>query len=417
MEHLGDLNVGDVVKLNENGTTAEFIIIHKGKPSELYDDSCDGIWVMRKNTHSLRAWDGTEKSNSDNTYSGSDIDKWLTNTYLKYLDSEIADKIKTVKIPHWPSWGNDSDCKEVASGARGLARKVFLLSRNEVGFSSSPVDGAKLSYFSDNASRIKKGDDGVAKTWWLRFPSQSNDYSVYAVTTAGGSSIAAGYTSTNAVCMAFVLPADLALDPDGFVSVNALPTITSDKTGDLGTLTEGFTCNYSVNDEDEADTLSVTLSMDGAALKTFRATKETEYTYPLTGTDWLKITNGDHTFEISVTDGTDTATSTATFTRDCNKLSTTLTSPLPANDEISGCTLNVEGSIPEDAVCKYEVTNNARDDEPVWEDCTTTVKSGFSYLFINKVAENGFAFNYRVTIQRGESNTGGYITNISGGFE
>ena len=39
-----DLAVGDIVKLMENGTPVEYIVVNQGKPydSSLYDDSCDG---------------------------------------------------------------------------------------------------------------------------------------------------------------------------------------------------------------------------------------------------------------------------------------------------------------------------------------------------------------------------------------
>lgn len=64
-----------------------------------------------------------------------------------------------------------------------------------------------------------------------------------------------------------------------------------------------------------------------------------------------------------------------------------------------------------------EVTNNANDTKPVWEDCTAKVKAGSPYIFSNKTAANGFAFNFRISAKRGASNAGGYITGIEGGFE
>lgn len=416
--HLGDKNVGDIVKIAENGTPVEYIIVHKGKPSTMYDNSCIGVWVLRKDIHSYRVWDGT-KDNYENSYDGATIRTWLGNTFLNTIDEIVRESIKTVKIPYHIAHGTSGMGE--GTGSKGLSCKVFLLSAYEVGVGISTMceDGAILDYFLDADDDLRKAVDinGADATWWLRTPYATNGKSVVYINDTGKAGSSYAYNNIAAVRPAFVLPEDLAVGPNGDVSINALPTITSDKTGDLGTLAEGFTCTYSVTDDDEADTLHITLSMDGATIKTFRATKGTEYTHPLTGTDWLKVTNGEHTFGIAVTDDTDTVTSTATFTRDCNKLSTSLTNPFAADDVITACTLSIEGYIPEDAICKYEVTNNALDDEPVWEDCTATVKSGFSYLFQNDEAENGFAFNYRISIQRGESNEGGYITSISGGFE
>ena len=53
----------------------------------------------------------------------------------------------------------------------------------------------------------------------------------------------------------------------------------------------------------------------------------------------------------------------------------------------------------------------------MWEDCTTAVKTGANYVFENKTAANGFAFNFRLTAERGPSGEGGYITSVQGGFQ
>lgn len=420
MAYLGDKSVGDIVKIKENGTAVNYIIVHKGKPSSLYDNSCDGVWLLREKTLEKRAWHGTSSSTSVNDYENSDIKAWLNSTFFNTIDEKIREAIKTVKIPFKKGLGNAST--GVYSGANGLSCKAFLLSGYEVGFTQSdneylPIDGAKLSYFSDNNSRIGKDSTNTAVGWWLRSPYTHYATSVFYVYTDGSLSISSSYSSAVAVRPAFVLPSSLLVGEDGTVSTNTLPTITSDKTGDLGTLDSGFTCNYSVDDVDESDSVSVTLDLDGVQIDTFTATKNQQETYTLGGDDWLKITNGEHTFSITASDGKDAATNTITFTRNLTELTVTLTNPFPADDRISACALNVEGSIPADAVCKFEVTNNALDNEPVWEDCTAKSKAGFSYIFSNKTAENGFAFNFRVTISRGASGSGGYITSISGGFE
>lgn len=422
MAYLGDKSVGDIVKIKENGAAVNYIIVNKGKPSDLYDDSCDGVWLLREKTHSKRAWDGTSSS-YDNDYENSDIEAWLNGDFLSTIDEKVRDAIKTVKIPYKKGTGDDNSYG-IQSGADGLSTKVFLLSGYEVGFTQSdnpnlPIDGAKLSYFSDNNSRIGKDSTNNAAHYWLRSPDTDSAALVFNVHKDGSYTRSYSYAWSEAVRPAFVLPFSLLVGEDGTISAptNMLPTITSDKTGDLGTLTNGFTCNYSVDDADESDSINVTLSMDDTTIKTFAATKNKQETYSLTGNEWLKVKNGEHTFTISASDGTNTTTNTITFTRNLAELTVTLEQPFPADDVISACALNVEGSIPADAVCKFEVTNNALDTEPVWEDCTKKSQDGLSYLFTNKTAENDFAFNFRVTIARGAGGSGGYITSISGGFE
>ena len=97
MAYLGDKNVGDIVKIKEDGVAVNYLIAHKGKPSDLYDDSCNGIWLLRDEIHSAQVWDST-----DNDYENSDIRAWLNSTFLDTIDEKISAKIKTVKIPFLP---------------------------------------------------------------------------------------------------------------------------------------------------------------------------------------------------------------------------------------------------------------------------------------------------------------------------
>ena len=79
--------------------------------------------------------------------------------------------------------------------------------------------------------------------------------------------------------------------------------------------------------------------------------------------------------------------------------------------------MTLVGSLPADANLKVEVTNNAKDPSPVWEDATADITSKANHIFTNKTAAKGFAFNFRLTVSRGASGQGGYISNIGGAFE
>lgn len=411
MATLGDKNVGDIVKIKENDIAVNYIIVHKGKPSNLYDDSCDGIWLLRETIHSNQAWDGT-RNNNDNDYENSDINTWLNDIFLNSIDEKLRTEIKTVKIPFKKGTGKAST--GVYSGSEGLSCKAFLLSGYEVGFTQSdsvyiPIDGAKLDYFSDDASRIAKLNESQAM-WWLRSPHTVNEQSVWSVDGVGSISNGQSYESRG-VRPAFVLPSSLS-----FSFFNSAPTIVSDKSGDLGTIDSGFTCTYSVDDADEEDNVTVSLKMDDNEISSFSAVKQQNETYTLEGNDWLKITNGTHSFTINASDGSNTVTNEIVFTRDCKKTVFSLETPMPADDVISVCSLKIKGLIATDTILTCEVTNNANDTIPVWEDCTVKVKTEMVYTFKNQTAENGFAFNFKISAQRGASGAGGYITSIEGGF-
>ena len=417
---LGTKAAGSIVKLLENGSLVDFIVAHQGKPSSgNYDDSCDGTWLVRKDVHSKRTWDS-----SNNDYANSDVHSWLNNTYLNLLSADIKAAVKQVKIPYRKGSGTSTS---VTSGANGLSCKVFLLSMKEVGLtpSYSPTEGATLSYFSAGGNTARKANlNGSPAEWWSRSPLcyHGYDYSyAYSVTTSGGSDYW-GVGNSYGVRPAFILPSDLSVSDDGTVSVNTAPTVTSTSGAsgtNLGEKNEAFSVHYTVADED-GDTLTVTEKIDDVTKKTRSSvTSGSEFDSEAASdaAAWQKILNGSHTLKIEVSDGKDTASWSGTFEKAVHEATITLETPMAVEGDITVARLAVTGEIPEDAEYTVEVTNNANDDEPVWQVCTAEVKSGGNIVFENHDNANGAAFNFRVTVKRGPSNQGGYITGISGAFQ
>ena len=105
------------------------------------------------------------------------------------------------------------------------------------------------------------------------------------------------------------------------------------------------------------------------------------------------------------------------FTRAVTSASLTMVQPMVASSPISVAALTVGGTIPADADYTVEVTNNALDPEPVWQDATAAVREGHNILFDNKVVEKSPAFNFRIQVARGTSGTGGFISSITGAFQ
>lgn len=201
------------------------------------------------------------------------------------------------------------------------------------------------------------------------------------------------------------------------VDNNTAPTITTSSVANLGTKSSGFTISYSVDDKDAGDTLTVTEKLDGTTKRTYTATRKTTNSFAVTGEYFQKITNGSHTMTVTVTDGKATVTKTFTFTKAVTAASITLAKPMEADAQITLCAITVGGLIPADTVFKVAVTNNGKDSSPVWEDATTEARNGRNHLFTNQTAANGFAFNFRVTAERGASGESGYIASIQGGFQ
>lgn len=401
--------VGSIVKIKVNGAAKDFIIVHQGLPSSAYDASCNGVWVVMKDIYTTMKWDG-----SNNDYLNSDMTAYLNGTFISLIDADIRNAIKQVKIPY-TNYSNNN----VMSGSNGLSCKVFLLSGTEVGFSGVSymnTEGAKLSYF-DSASKRVAYNGSDAAIWWLRSPHTSNNGNVWYVYTGGSGSLS-WYGGSCGVRPAFVLPSTLVVSDDGTVSTNTAPSINASSTN-LGKQNAPFNFAYTVTDAD-GDTLTVTEKLDGKTTKTRTGVASgTALTFEQTASaaGFQKILNGNHTITVEVSDGKETVSTSATFTKAVHAASVTLAEPLAVEGDITVAVLQVTGSIPDDAKFKAEVTNNALDSSPVWQDATTEVKKGVNIVFENKTATNGAAFNFRVSVERGESGTGGYIEAVSGAFQ
>ena len=172
-------NVGDTIKIKENGTARDFIVVHKGSPSSAYYGMDNGVIVLRKDIHSEGVYDS-----SNNDYANSDIHSWCNGTYLNSIQEDVRSQIMTVKIPYRRGTSGSS----VSSGANGLQCKAFLLSTKEVDSteSYSPNEGAVFSYFKGggNSKRIANLN-GSPNYWWLRSPFTSYNNYAWSVTSSG----------------------------------------------------------------------------------------------------------------------------------------------------------------------------------------------------------------------------------------
>lgn len=401
---LGNKSVGSIVKLKENGVLVDFYVAKHD-----YENGLNGsgrTLVVRKDCYDTRQW----HTSNVNAYATSAIDTWLNNTYKNLLDADIRGVIGTTKIKYTPGNGNTT--------VGTLERAIFLLSVTELGKTASyaNTEGTALSIASSLQIAYLNGS---AVVQWTRSPGTSNTY--YACCLNSNGDVGNNYCyNTRGSRPAFTLPSTLSVSDDGSVSVNTAPTISgSYATGtNLGTKTAGFNLTYTVADAD-GDTVTVKEYLDNVLQRTYTATLGATNTFQcVTAANFQTVLNGAHTLKAVANDGkADSAAYTITFTKKVTKATITLASALPADDIIQVMVMTLTSSIPADANLKVLVTNNANDSSPVWEDATADIKSGVNHAFTNKTAANGFAFNFKLSVERGASDTGGYISNIGGAFE
>lgn len=401
---LGNKSVGSIVKLKENGVLVDFYVAKHD-----YENGLNGsgrTLVVRKDCYDTRQW----HTSNVNAYATSAIDTWLNSTYKNLLDADIRGVIGTTKIKYTPGNGNTT--------VGTLERAIFLLSVTELGRSASyaNTEGTALSIASSLQIAYLNGS---AVVQWTRSP-RTNGTGLACFLYTGGDAGGGGCSSAYGSRPAFTLPSTLSVSDDGSVSVNTAPTISgSYATGtNLGTKTAGFNLTYTVADAD-GDTVTVKEYLDNVLQRTYTATLGATNTFQcVTAANFQTVLNGAHTLKVVANDGkADSAAYTITFTKKVTKATITLASALPADDIIQVMVMTLTGSIPADANLKVLVTNNANDSSPVWEDATADIKSGVNHVFTNKTAANGFAFNFKLSVERGASDTGGYISNIGGAFE
>lgn len=186
----GDLEVEQEVLLNENGVPANYLVVHQGLPSDLYDASCEGTWLLRQDIAENRVWD----SGNSNVLETSDIQAYLNGDWLAKYDAGVQSAIKQIKLPYRKNGGSGGTDQ---SGANGLSCKIFLLSGREVGLTNNesyyfPNDGSKLDYFiSVNTSSAQQRRvanlNGSATSWRLRSPNTDDTYGAWGLNSSGKS--------------------------------------------------------------------------------------------------------------------------------------------------------------------------------------------------------------------------------------
>ena len=263
------------------------------------------------------------------------------------------------------------------------------------------LDGYELERQWDGAGEFEQVYQGAALSYQDSIPKGAHSSVVYRVRAYDSFDAYSSYTTS----------------PSRTIDNNTAPVIACDLSGDLGEKSEGFSIPYTVSDA-EQQAVTVTEQVGDLVNRTYQVTLDQQNTFEVTGEYFQRILNGAQAVQIVATDSAGkSSTFELPFTKAVHKAVITLSEPLAVEEQITVAVLAITGKIPADATQLIELTNNGNDPEPVWEDATADVKAGRNYVFQNKTQTNGWAFNFRVTAERGESDEDGYIVSIQGGFQ
>ena len=460
---LSNLPLGATIKFGKHqvgSETAESIIWlvvdknHSGYPS-------NSVTLIAQKIIDLRAYDGIETGATQGNvdYGLSNINQWLNSSATAgqwytatHTNDTPPNNTNTTRgsgyadragfLSNFTALERDAilpttlTVQNVASTSTKITSKVFLPSVWEILGTGDVSDGSsRLAYFPSlgascvmtsqaytNTSSSYKPDN-VSKTW--DYFTRSTIASYPTTITEDG---AKWREKANDGCIGIRPIINLsattktsdAPDSSGSYTLiaNTLPVI-SGANSDLGNKSDDFSLNYTISDTDSADAVTVTEYIDNVAIRSYVATKGATNTLNVSGTTWLKLTNGIHTLKIEATDGFDTATRVHTFVKVANKLVVKRKVPIESTTRPSRIIVTLVKNIPSTATFKVEVCNNGFDASPRWESIeSSSISAGTPYEFVNTACTAGkWGVNIRVTVERNGASGACYITEIGGNFE
>lgn len=269
---LGNVAVGTVLKMQENGVPAQYIVIQQGLPSSLYDSSCNGTWLLRRYVYpgTSTIW---QNAGDELDYSKSLLNN-VTQSVLSAYDAETLNTIYTVKIPYCYNMGG------VKSGSSGMSTKIFVLSPHEYCDPNSSrygVDGAALSWFSgvsgsDLVSRAVCGAE-----YWGRSTPFAEYGSQFPRVTEDGFSTASWYLYSAFARPCIIRPSSLLVDDDGNILNVFYPDPPASITVPTSPVPTGSAVSVSWSSVSNAESYQLQRSSNGGSWQTIYTGSGTSY--------------------------------------------------------------------------------------------------------------------------------------------
>lgn len=199
---LNELSEGSIVRVNENGSPAEFYIACHNYESGL--NGAGRTLLVRKECYTHMAW----STSNVNAFASSTVCTWLNGTYKNLLDSAVKSAIATTTFYYTPGNGDYN--------VTTLAKSVFLLSVYEL-LESRPsyvnIEGSPLPT-KDILSTVNYVTDNHGLSQHTRSPSSVATTSVCNV---NGRAISDEAKTVQAVRPCFTLPATAYFDEETLV--------------------------------------------------------------------------------------------------------------------------------------------------------------------------------------------------------
>lgn len=218
-------DIGSIIKFKVDGVPLDWIVLHHGRPSELYDTSFEGGTILlMKDIYENREW----HSSNVNNYANSTIHSYLNNQFFGLIEDVIKNEVVQVKIPYCEMKAGSAP---IHGGDEGAPAYVWLLGGREINWTAqtnrySPSDGTTLSYFAGTEAIAPERIaylNGTATKWWLRSPMNNGATDVW-ITSYNGGGVNTKCLDSAGVRPAMVLPSSLLINDAGEIIFNQPPT-------------------------------------------------------------------------------------------------------------------------------------------------------------------------------------------------
>lgn len=312
-QKLGNVPVGTILHMKENGVYQDYLVVHQGLPSSMYDASCNGTWLLRRYVFpgTSTVW---QNASGELDYSKSALNN-VTQSILSAYDAETLNTISAVKIPYCYAQGG------VKSGSSGMETKIFVLSPHEYGdpnASTCGVDGALLSYFSgvsgaDLVNRVVCGD-----TYWGRavpLPWQGGQVPWVAESGFGN---ALWYRNSAFSRPCIIRPTSLLVDDDGNILNAFYPTPPASITVPTSSIPSGSSISVSWSAVSGAESYQLQRSVDGGSWQTIYTGTQTSYSD--TAGVWNSVKYQVATVKVGIVSGYTTSTAVTILPYTIDKL-------------------------------------------------------------------------------------------------
>lgn len=262
-----------------------------------------------------------------------------------------------------------------------------------INYTIGNLNGGNLRLKIDIDGVTKYDQSGLASPTTQQFTMSQNDWTSLTI-----GEHTATFTVTNSLSYSYTRSVK-------FNRVNTNLVINSDTGTEIGKIINPLAVNYKLYDTGNLNS-EVSVWIDGKKIEDL-GTKYpgVDYYYTIPSDKWVELSLGQHNLTLKATDTNNaTANKTFNFTRTDNKILFELAKPIETSDFIQNITFGMDVYSPKGSSLKMLVTNNAFDEEPVWEDFTEAFLAEETYLMQNKTkTSTKWGLNIKVELLKGTS--------------